>query len=171
MGLLVAMALGWEGNEFFTTENLYENETLFPKKTLVGGVIDGDNIFLDNGISIRLLAINAPERGEENFEAASAKLASLVTNKQVWLEYDRYQDDKFGRVLAWIWIGCEGDPNFLPPDHMHLNKRQSRPGLTENTDGWKEGRLVNELMVDGGLAKVETYKDRGELKYEARLRE
>ena len=53
----------------------------------------------------------------------------------------------------------------------HLTHRQSRPGLTENPDGCKEGKLVNELMADSGLARVETYKDRGELKYEERLKE
>ena len=170
-GLLVAMAMGWEGNELLTAKNLRDNELVFPKSAAVEGIIDGDNFFIENGQSIRLIGINAPERGKENFEEAKNRLAGLVVDKQVWLEYDRYQDDKFGRVLAWIWIGCESDPNFLPPDYMHLNKRQSRPGLTENPEGCKEGKSVNELMVDSGLAKVETYKDRGELKYEARLRE
>jgi len=169
-GLLLANTLDWKPEKLFQTKNFYENEAVFPKSAMVGGVIDGDNLYLENGQSVRLIGINAPDRGEEKFEEARKKLASLVVNKNVWLEYDRYQDDKFGRILAWIWVNCESKPQFLPPDYMHLNKRQSRPGLVDNPESCKEGKLINELMVDSGLAKVETYKDRGELKYESRIR-
>ena len=61
------------------------------------GVIDGDNLYLENGQSIRLIGINAPERGKENFDKAKEKLDKLVTGKKVYLEYDRTQDDQFGR--------------------------------------------------------------------------
>jgi len=169
-GLMLAAALGWKTNDLYQTQNFYENQAIFPKSAVVESVIDGDNLVLENGQSVRLIGINAPERGKENFEVAKGKLDSLTTGRKVYLEYDRYQDDKFGRVLAWIWIGCENEPQFFPADYMHLNKRQSRSGLTENPDGCKEGKLVNELMVDSGLAKVETYQDRGELKYEERIR-
>jgi len=53
---------------------------------------------------------------------------------------------------------------------MHLSRNQSRPGLTENPAGCKKGKLVQEEMVNAGMAKVETYKDRGELKYEERIK-
>jgi len=52
---------------------------------------------------------------------------------------------------------------------LHLTYNSSRPGLTENPEGCKKGKLVNEEMVQQGLASVERYKERGELKYEARL--
>jgi endonuclease YncB( thermonuclease family) len=170
-GLLAAMAMGWGANELWDVNNFYEIKSVFPETAIVEGVIDGDNVYTETGQSIRLIGINAPERDEARFDEAKNKLASLAVNKQVWLEYDRYQDDKFGRVLAWLWVDCEGKPQFLPADYMHLNKRQSRPGLVANPQGCQQGKLVNELMVNSGLAKVETYQDRGELKYEARLRE
>lgn len=52
---------------------------------------------------------------------------------------------------------------------MHLTYNTSRPGLIENPKGCTQGTLVNEELVNGGFAKFEVYKDRGELKYEARI--
>ncbi|KKS80133.1 MAG: hypothetical protein UV54_C0015G0001 [Candidatus Beckwithbacteria bacterium GW2011_GWA2_43_10] len=170
-GLLAAMAMGWAANEIYNKQNFYEIEAVFPKTAMIGGTIDGDNIYLENGQSIRLIGINAPERGEENFEKAKTKLDSLTANKKVYLEYDREDDGQYGRLLAWVWVDCESTPDFLPYDYMRVGYHRSRSGLKENPDGCKEGKLINELMVDSGLAKVETYKDRGELKYEARLKE
>ena len=46
---------------------------------------------------------------------------------------------------------------------------RSRPGLTDNPEGCKKGKLVQEELIKEGLAKMEVYKDRGELKYEMRL--
>ena len=112
-GLLAAMALGWGGNELYRTRNIYDNELLFPKSTVAEGVIDGDNLYVENGQSIRLIGINAPERGKENFEAAKDKLDKLATGKKVYLEYDRTQDDQFGRIMAWVWVDCEATPEFL----------------------------------------------------------
>lgn len=171
MGILAAMAMGWEANDLMKTKDYYQLESVFPKSAVVESVIDGDNIILENGQSVRLIGINAPERGKENFEEAKTKLDKLATGKKVYLEYDRYQDDSYGRILAWIWVDCESEPKFLPADYMHLNKRQSRPGLKENPEGCKEGKLANEELLKSRLVEIEIYKDRGELKYEARLRD
>jgi endonuclease YncB( thermonuclease family) len=53
---------------------------------------------------------------------------------------------------------------------MRLSYNKSRPGLTDNPEGCKEGKLLNEEMVKAGLAEVLNFKGRGELKYEARIR-
>jgi len=169
-GILFANSQGWKPDVLFQTKNYYDNEAVFSKSGVVREVIDGDNIYLENGQSVRLIGINAPERGKENFEEAKIRLDKLATGKKVYLEYDRYQDDSYGRVLAWVWVDCESEPKLLPADYMHLNKRQSRPGLTENPEGCQEGKLANEEMVKAGLAEVLNYKGRGELKYESRLR-
>lgn len=117
-----------------------------------------------------MIGINAPERGSNAFEAATNALGSFIVGKTVFLEYDRYQDDKHGRLLAWVWVGCEGNPAFMPADYMHMSKNQSRSGLTENPKGCLKGKLVNEEMIQAGFAQVVTYQDRGELKYETRLK-
>jgi endonuclease YncB( thermonuclease family) len=133
-------------------------------------VTDGDTLVLKNGLTIRLSAVDAPEKGKTGGQEAAEYLTKLIKDKRVYLEYDRYQDDRFMRILAWVWMNCESEPKFLPYNYMHLTYNQSKPGLTENPEGCKKGQLVNEMMVKKGLAKMIFYKDRGEMKYEERLR-
>lgn len=169
-GILTAMVLGWNPQTLTKSSNYYANQTLFPKSGKVMEVYDGDTFELQNGVNVRMIGIDAPNRGERKWEEARAALTTLIDGKRVYLEYDRYQDDKYGRVMAWTWIDCERDPMFLPADYMHLTYNTSREGLKENPDGCKKGKLVNEEMVRAGLASSESYKDRGELKYEERIR-
>lgn len=170
-GLLIAMALGWNPTKLVRVKEYHQIETIFPTNGVVASVTDGDTFELQNGVGVRLIGIDAPNRGEEKWEEAREALTGLISDKRVYLEYDRYQDDKYGRVLAWVWMDCEREPSFLPADYMHLTYNSSREGLKENPDGCKKGKLVNEEMVRRGLALAEAYKERGELKYERRLQD
>ena len=163
-GLILAGVLGWTGWQKLGPD-IYKNKQAFPDTGIVRVITDGDTFELQNGVRVRTIGINAPA----NDAKSKAGLARLVEDKRVWLEYDRYQDDKYGRVLAWVWVDCEKTPIFLPSDYMHLSNNQSRPGLTDNPEGCKKGKLVQEELIKEGLAKMEVYKDRGELKYEMRL--
>lgn len=167
-GLILAGVLGWTGWSRLGP-NIYKNKQVFPDSGVVRVITDGDTFELQNGVRVRMIGINAPGRGEEKEGEATKRLSNLVEDKKVWLEYDRYQDDKFGRVLAWVWINCESTPKFLPSDYMRLSFNRSRPGLTENPEGCRKGKLVQEEMVRVNLAKAEVYKVRGDLKYEKRL--
>lgn len=167
-GLILAGVLGWTGWQKLGPD-IYKNKQAFPDSGIVGVITDGDTFELQNGVRVRMIGINAPGRGETRSDEAAKRLSGLVEDKKVWLEYDRYQDDKFGRTMAWVWINCESTPKFLPSDYMRLSFNRSRPGLTDNPQGCKKGKLVQEEMVKAGLVKVETYKERGDLKYEKRL--
>jgi endonuclease YncB( thermonuclease family) len=112
------------------------------------------------------LGVNAPEGSPTR---AENYLMENIYGKRVYLEYDHYQDDKYGRVLAWVWIDCESTPKFLPADYMHKSGNESMPGLIDNPSGCKKGKLVNEELVKSGLADTISYSDRGPLKYEGRL--
>lgn len=168
-GILVAITLGWNPTQFKNTRDYYAVKSLFPKTGIVQDVYDGDTFVLNNDVEVRLIGVNAPERGAEDFQESRGQLSALVDSKRVYLEYDRYQDDKYGRVLAWVWVECEKEPTLKSADYMHLTYNASRPGLTENPEGCKKGKLVQEEMVKTGLAKATTYKERGELKYEKRI--
>ncbi|PIP87606.1 hypothetical protein COW80_04910 [Candidatus Beckwithbacteria bacterium CG22_combo_CG10-13_8_21_14_all_01_47_9] len=168
--LLAANSFGWNPEGLLKTKNVHENEAIYPKNGIVESVIDGDNLVINNGQSVRLIGINAPERGKENFDKAKEKLDSLTTGKKVYLEYDREDDGQFGRLMAWAWVDCESEPNFLPWDYMRLSYNKSRPGLTENPEGCQEGKLIQEEMVKAGLAKILNYKGRAKLKYEERIK-
>ena len=83
------------------------------------------------------------------------------------MEYDRYQDDKYGRILAWVWINCETDkPKFSDWDYMRVNNSESKPYLTEKPEGCEEGELVNRSLIEEGMAKTVDYEGRGRLKYQ-----
>lgn len=168
-GILLAITLGWNPTKLITPTNYYQNTTVFPMVGRVQTIEDGDTFTLKNGATVRLLGVNAPDRGEKDFDEAHTFLTKEIGNKTVYLEYDRYQDDKYSRILAWAWVDCETTPTFLPADYMHLSGNASREGLVENPKGCADGKLVNEELVRSGNGEVVTYEDRGELKYEGRL--
>lgn len=168
-GLILASVLGWKTGAFEKVSDYYKMKQLFPKAGVVEQIEDGDTFAINDGLRVRLIGIDAPNRGEDNYEEAKEKLTEEILKKKIYLEYDRYQDDKYGRVLAWIWVDCEGTPRFLPADYMHKSGDESNPGLTENPKGCKKGKLVNEELVKAGFAKIVSYEGRGELKYEKRL--
>ena len=168
-GILLAITLGWNPAKLITSNNYYQNTTVFPFSGSVQSIEDGDTFTLKSGATVRLLGVNAWERGNEQFESAKEFLSTEVSGKMVYLEYDRYQDDKYGRILAWVWVDCEKTPELLPANYMHLSNNESREGLVENPKGCIQGRLINEELVKSGNGEVVTYKERGRLKYEARL--
>ena len=88
-------------------------------KVTLDKCIDGDTArFIINGESktVRFLSINAPESAHDNVQAepygieASDYTCDLLKNaKTIKLEYDPKSDktDKYGRVLAWIFVDGE----------------------------------------------------------------
>jgi micrococcal nuclease len=67
-------------------------------------VIDGDTIELANGDRVRLLGIDAPERGEQFYKAATDRLKELVEGKAVGLEKDTSHKDEFDRLLRYVFV-------------------------------------------------------------------
>lgn len=78
---------------------------------VVVDVVDGDT--LDVGLPgggeerVRILGINAPERGECLAEGATAALERLVDGAEVDLVADRSDRDRYGRLLRYVEV--EGD--------------------------------------------------------------
>ncbi|GBD20963.1 Thermonuclease [bacterium HR28] len=81
---------------------------------LVVNVIDGDTLTVrtEHGEAIvRLIGIDAPERGDQDrpaecfFEASTAALAQLTPpGSTVYLERDVSETDRYGRLLRYVWI-------------------------------------------------------------------
>ena len=74
-------------------------------------VYDGDTILLENGMKVRYLGIDAPEMGYDTggppeFMAPEARALNLllVGNKRVRLEFDEVREDRYGRVLAYVFL-------------------------------------------------------------------
>lgn len=75
------------------------------KTAVVSRVIDGDTLVLDDGNHVRLLGINAPEKGEVGYSEAREFLIKKVLNKTVTLVYGSEKYDLYHRELAYIFLG------------------------------------------------------------------
>ena len=73
------------------------------KKSFVTNVIDGDTIVISGGERVRLLGIDAPEKGEFFYKEAKARLEELIENRNVTLEREGDNKDKYGRLLRYIF--------------------------------------------------------------------
>lgn len=80
------------------------SRTNFPSQAKVSRVVDGDTVVLDDGTIVRYLGITAPETGEPLEEEATEANEKLTKNKTVKLEYESYTGDKFGRLLAYVFV-------------------------------------------------------------------
>ena len=95
----------------------------FADTLTVERVIDGDTLQLSSGEKIRLIGIDTPEasdnpktrRDSERTEKAiqdiiamgketSAFTHKLVEGKEIRLEFDVQQRDKYGRLLAYVYL-------------------------------------------------------------------
>ena len=93
-------------------------------------VIDGDTIIV-RGESIRLLGIDANEKGEKCYKEAKTKMEGLVLNKEVILEKDVKDKDQYKRLLRYV---------FVEEDGIKIN--------------------VNLILVKDGLAIARFYEDK-----------
>lgn len=66
-------------------------------------VIDGDTFVLSDGNKVRLIGINAPEKGEPYSRIATRELSNIVLNKCLVLEKGASDKDKYGRLLRYIY--------------------------------------------------------------------
>ena len=98
------------------TMNYKENKMGTPVQVV--SVRDGDTIVIKGGKAIRLLGINASESGQMNANFSKEYLSAILLNRNVWLEYDRYTEDRYHRGLAWVWVGCESTPKFMASNYM-----------------------------------------------------
>jgi micrococcal nuclease len=90
-------------------------------------VIDGDTVVLDNHERVRLLGINAPEinskyhRGEFFGKESQKYLKQRLEGKEVTLKMGAETRDKYGRLLAYIYL----------PDGTFINEELVKMGYAE----------------------------------------
>lgn len=74
------------------------------EKTVVTNVIDGDTIVISGGERVRLLGIDTPEKGEFFYKEAKVRMEQLVESKEVFLEKEGDNKDKYDRLLRYIFL-------------------------------------------------------------------
>jgi hypothetical protein len=139
-------------------------------RQVVAGVMDGDTVIID-GEPVRLLGVNAPEIGEPGYMESKVFLDTMVKGKKVWIEQDRYPEDRWERKLVWIWLNCESIPTFKDIFYMIKTDGSHNPPLAENPVGCRQGKLVNEEILKAKMGELFFLSQKGELKYEERLKE
>jgi micrococcal nuclease len=92
-------------------------------------VVDGDTIVIESGERVRYIGIDTPELMREGREAeplaeeARALNSRLVEGKWVRLEFDQEHRDRFGRILAYVWM-----------EEVMVNEELLRAGLARSKD-------------------------------------
>lgn len=88
-----------------------KNPNLLPKTSFVQGepafvskVIDGDTIVTSNNQKIRYIGVNAPEKGQPMSNDSTSLNQKLVLGKNIRLEFDVVKNDKYGRMLAYVFV-------------------------------------------------------------------
>ena len=85
-------------------------------------ISDGDTIVLDDGRHVRYIGINAPEIAHDNHKAepfgyeAKKYNQSLLRSQKVRLEFDKEKHDRYGRLLAYIFLS----------DGIFINKKMKK---------------------------------------------
>lgn len=105
----------------------------------VSRVVDGDTIELSDGSKVRLIGVNTPEsttRHEDYGKEASNYTKSKLDGKQVWVQKDISETDRYDRLLRLIWLA-------IPTDVMNEDEIRTK--------------MFNADLVLNGYAEPSTY--------------
>jgi micrococcal nuclease len=142
--------------------NGYENTARETSAFTVKEVVDGDTIILLDKSRIRFIGINAPEYGMYFFEEASEAMEAMVSGKEVNLEKDISEKDKYGRLLRYVYVENlfvnlemlkRGFANVYtyPPDVKHNDEflKAERYARENNLGLWEKSGLTGiEIIVN-----------------------
>ncbi|MBI1863287.1 thermonuclease family protein [Candidatus Microgenomates bacterium] len=111
---------------------------------LVTKVIDGDTIEIENGERIRYIGIDTPETHHPTKpvqcygQIAADKNKELVEGKQVRLEKDVSERDRYGRLLRFVYVQT-------PQGELFVNDYLVREGYAHATTFPPDVRLSEEF--------------------------
>lgn len=131
------------------------------RQVMVVKVYDGDTVGLSDGQKVRLIGIDTPEEHDSDKLYADARksgqdVATIkamgqkahqftsrwVLGQTVRLEFDQERRDKYGRLLAYLYV---------PFPHPPLSSLP-RAGYIVNVDG-KKWYFINATIIQAGYAK------------------
>lgn len=94
------------------------------ERAIVSKVVDGDTIDLEDGRTVRFIGMDTPETLDPRRpvgcfgKEASNETKSLLTNKVVILQKDVSDNDKFGRILRYIYLPLENGQTLFVNDYL-----------------------------------------------------
>lgn len=133
----------------------------------VARVLDGDTLKLEDGETVRLIGVDAPETHHPELpvqrfgEEASDFLRNLVDGFEVVLEMNPAEPrDKYGRTLAYVWKGESlVNAEIIRRGYAYAYTRFPHPRLEEFVEHEREARraqygLWHLSLRDGRLANL-----------------
>ncbi|MBS3050761.1 MAG: thermonuclease family protein [Candidatus Aenigmarchaeota archaeon] len=99
---VVIILIAYGVNSYVSDMSLSQKEESYVTK-----VIDGDTVVIGGGQRVRLLSIDTRERGENCYNEAKQRLEELVLLKNITLERDKEDKDRYDRLLRYIYVGDE----------------------------------------------------------------
>lgn len=121
------------------------NPRLGPEPTEVKQVIrviDGDTIEIEGGVHVRYIGIDTPEVGQCLADQATAENSQFVAGKDVKLETDIEKYDKYGRLLAYVFV-----------DNIFVNKKLVQDGFAMVTTYPPDVKYVDQYLAAQKEAK------------------
>jgi micrococcal nuclease len=142
-------------------------------------VIDGNTIVLSNGEKVRLIGVDIPEtkhsnrRLEDCIKEASAFTRKMVEGKTIKLAYDWQQRDKYGSLLAYVYLtdGTFLNAEIIKQGYGHAYTRfpfkyldefrqyereaqEAKKGLWADEASPEERKLIKEKYIGSKKSKV-----------------
>lgn len=77
------------------------------QQSFVTKVVDGDTIVVEGGQRIRLLNMDTREKGQNCYQEAKDRMQQLVLLKNITLERDKEDKDRYGRLLRYVYADGE----------------------------------------------------------------
>ena len=105
--LFLAARWGWEPGMQAPAPPESLDEGLYA----VRRVVDGDTLLMADGVRLRLIGIDCPESVKpdspvEPFGPESSQFTrAFIGERQVRLQFDREREDRYGRKLAYVFVG------------------------------------------------------------------
>lgn len=147
------------------------------EKAQVRRVVDGDTVELADGRRVRYIGIDTPETVDPRKTVqcfgreATEKNRELVEGKEVELEKDVSETDKYGRMLRYIYVGDIFINDYLvrqgfahassyPPDIKYQDQfqqaereaRDNGRGLWGSCGGEKAATAAGECQIKGNIS-------------------
>ena len=146
--------LGFNYEKLIRTEPR-NNLNIFATHQRIAEFIDGDTIRLETGLPIRLIGLNAPDKSEPLHNEARAFLIDTVGAKIVDIEYDRVQNDNYGRLRGYAFINCDSGI-YCRAGRLNVNIALVGSGFAKTQFGklWLKPKYHKELLEAEKQAKI-----------------
>ncbi|MCZ6690058.1 MAG: thermonuclease family protein [Planctomycetota bacterium] len=116
-----------DGQRIPRTPDPVPDRASLPQQARVERALDGDSVIISGGRQVRLIGIDAPERGEPLADEAREWARSKLEGRWVRLEYDEETSDRYGRLLAYLWLEQAGQEVLVNEEIVGQGLARSYP--------------------------------------------